>query len=113
MQRDQVRGYEYYVVDGYHYGLLRLDIKRDIFNRTFATPVRYFSALPLRIYPKIFADAGYIKGAATMPNQLPDRLLYSIGAGVDIVTMYDVKIRVEFARNHLGQNGLYLHFNSE
>jgi hypothetical protein len=112
-QTDYVRGYEYYVIDGSNYGLLRLDLKREIFNNTYSIPVKYFTALPIRIYPKIFADAGYIDSPAPGNSFLSNRLLYSIGVGVDIVTLYDIKIRFEFAYNHLGQNGLYLHFNSE
>jgi len=111
---DYVRGYEYYVIDGSQYGLLRLDLKKEIFNRTYTLPLQYFTAIPLRIYPKIFADAGYIKSSYTGNNStLDNRLLYSIGAGVDIVTLYDLKIRLEFAYNHKAQNGLYLHLNSE
>ena len=112
-QTDYVRGYEYYVIDGYNYGLLRLDLKREIFNNTYSIPVKYFTALPLRIYPKIFADAGYVDNATPGNSFLGNHLLYSIGAGIDVVTLYDIKIRFEFAYNHLGQNGLYLHFNSE
>ena len=112
-QTDYVRGYEYHVTDGYSYGLIRLDLKRELFNNTYSLPVKYFTAIPIRIYPKIFADAGYIDNPAPGNSFLSNRLLYSIGAGVDVVTLYDVKIRIEFARNHLGQNGLYLHFNSE
>ncbi len=112
-QTDYVRGYEYYVVDGYNYGLVRIDLKREVFNNTYSIPVKYFTAVPLRIYPKIFADAGYIDNSSPGNSFLSNRLLYSIGAGIDIVTLYDIKIRIEFAYNHLGQNGLYLHFNSE
>lgn len=112
-QTDYVRGYEYYVIDGYNYGLLRLDLKREIFNNTYSFKVKYFTAIPLRIYPKIFADAGYIDNPIPGNSFLGNRLLYSIGAGIDVVTLYDIKIRFEFAYNHLGQNGLYLHFNSE
>ncbi len=112
-QTDYVRGYEYNVIDGYNYGILRLDLKRELFNRTYSLPVRYFTALPIRIYPKIFADAGYIGNPQPGNSKLSNQLLYSIGAGLDVVTLYDIKIRIEFARNHLGQNGLYLHFNSE
>ena len=112
-QTDYVRGYEYYVTDGYNYGVLRLDLKREIFNKTYSLPVKYFTALPLRIYPKIFADAGYIDNPMPGNSFLSNRLEYSIGAGIDVVTFYDMKIRFEFAYNRLGQNGLYLHFNSE
>jgi hypothetical protein len=101
------------VIDGYNYGVLRMDLKREIFNHTYSLPIRYFTAVPLRIYPKIFVDGGYIQGSATNNNFLTNQLLYSIGAGLDVVTLYDIKIRFEFAWNHLKQNGLYLHFNSE
>lgn len=112
-QTDYVRGYEYYVADGYNYGVLRLDVKRELFNNTYSLPVKYFTAIPVRIYPKIFFDMGYNNSPYAIGNRLSNILLYSMGAGVDIVTLYDVKIRLEYARNHLGQNGLYLHFNSE
>ncbi len=112
-QTDYVRGYEYYVIDGSHYSLLRLDLKRELFNNTFTLPITYFTAVPLRIYPKIFADAGYIVSPVPGNSLLSNSFQYSIGAGVDIVTLYDIKVRAEFAYNHLRQNGLYLHFNSE
>lgn len=112
-QTDYVRGYEYYVTDGYNYGLLRFDLKRQLFKRTYTVPVRYFTAIPLRIYPKLFADAGYINDPQPGNSRLSNRLVYSAGVGVDVVTLYDIKIRLEYAINHLGQKGLYLHFNSE
>jgi outer membrane protein assembly factor BamA len=110
---DYVRGYEYYVTDGYNYGVLRLNLKREVFNNTYSLPVQYFTAIPVRVYPKLFFDVGYINTPNAGTNTLANTVLYSFGAGIDIVTLYDVKIRVEFARNHLGQNGVYLHFNSE
>ena len=112
-QTDYVRGYEYYVIDGSSYGLLRFDLKRQLFNKTYSLPIKYFTALPVRIYPKVFADIGYIDGAGGHNDFLGNKVLYSIGAGLDVVTLYDIKIRLEFAWNHLKQNGLYLHFNSE
>lgn len=112
-QTDYVRGYEYYIIDGDNYGLLRLDLKREIFSRVWHTNIRYFNAVPLRLYPKIFFDVGNIHNTQPLNSQLANKVLYSFGAGLDIVTLYDIKIRLEFAYNHLKQNGLYLHFNSE
>jgi outer membrane protein assembly factor BamA len=113
MQRDQLRGYEYYVLDGYQYGVLRGDVKREIFRRAYATDIKYLSVVPLRVYLKVFADVGYINNDVPAMNRLPNTTLASAGIGMDIVTAYDVKMRLEFARNALGQNGIYLHFNSE
>jgi len=58
---------------------------------------------------------GYVKSNDLMGNDnfLANQLLYSAGVGLDIVTLYDIKIRLEFAYNHLSRNGLYLHLNSE
>jgi outer membrane protein assembly factor BamA len=111
---DYVRGYEYYVVDGSHYGLLRFDLKYQLFNHVFRKfGFHYLPELPIRIYPKLFADAGYGHNADPGNSTLYDRWLYSAGAGVDIVSAYDFKIRIEAAVNHLGEWGIYLHFNSE
>lgn len=111
---DYVRGYEYYVVDGAHYGVLRADLKRELYNHIFEkTGIHYLPSVPLRIYPKLFMDLGYAVNKYPGNSFLNDRLLYAAGIGLDIVTAYDLKIRLEYAWNHLGQNGLFLHFNSE
>jgi outer membrane protein assembly factor BamA len=111
---DYIRGYELYVMDGAHYGVLRLNLKREIFNQTlFKLPFRYLPSLPLRVYPKIFADAGYVHDRYPGNSFLSNKILYSAGFGLDAVTAYDIKIRIEFARNSLGQNGVFLHLNSE
>ncbi len=111
---DYIRGYELYVIDGSQYGLLRLDLKRELLNKTlFKLPFRYLPYLPLRLYPKIFADAGYVHDKYPGNSFLSNIMLYSAGIGLDAVTAYDIKVRIEFAWNSLGQNGLFLHLNSE
>jgi outer membrane protein assembly factor BamA len=111
---DYVRGYEYYVIDGSNYGLLRTNLKYAVPTLTLRNlPFRYLPELPLRFYPKIFADVGYVQSPQPGNSTLHNRLLYSAGAGFDFVTYYDFKLRLEFAVNHLGQYGLYLHLNSE
>lgn len=111
---DYVRGYELFVMDGAHYGLLRLNLKREILNRNlFNLPFKYLPSLPLRLYPKIFADAGYMQDKFAGNSYLSNRLLYSAGIGIDAVTTYDIKIRVECAINSLGQKGVFLHLNAE
>lgn len=111
---DYVRGYEYYVIDGPDFGLLRVNLKKEILNISFKNlPLKYLSAIPLKIYPKIFADAGYVHNPYGGNSFLNNRLLYSGGIGLDIFTAYDIKIRLEYAWNHLGQKDLFLHLNSE
>lgn len=110
-----VRGYEYYVIDGSCFGIARLDLKRELLNKRISLPIKYFEVLPIRIYAKAFADAGsgYNKYAALDGDRLNNRLLYSAGLGLDIVTLYDIKVRIEYTVNHLSEKGLYLHRNGE
>lgn len=110
-----VRGYEYYVVEANHFALGRLSLKYEALRKQFHhLPFRYLPELPIWIYPKVFVDAGYAaNNRAIANNSLANTFLYSIGCGVDIITAYDLKLRIEFAYNHLGENGLYLHANSE
>lgn len=110
-----VRGYEYYVVEANHFAIGRLSLKYEAMRKRFDNlPFRYLPMLPVWIYPKIFLDCGYAANNKNQANNnLANTFLYSIGAGVDIITAYDLKLRIEFAYNHLGENGLYLHANSE
>jgi outer membrane protein assembly factor BamA len=111
---DYVRGYEYYVIDGSHFGILRLNLKYELLNKRIGPlPLKYLSMIPARIYPKIFTDAGYVQNDYPGNSFLNNRFIYSAGAGIDIFTAYDIKIRFEYTWNHLGQKGLFLHFSSE
>lgn len=111
---DYVRGYEYYVIDGSHFGLVRFNLKRELLDVIVRNiRVKYLPVIPIKIYPKIFADAGYVRNQYAGNSFLNNRMLYAAGVGVDIFTAYDIKIRLEYAWNHLGQKGLFLHFNSE
>lgn len=112
---NSIRGYEYYVIDATQFMIGRISLKYEaVRKRIQQLAFRYLPEIPIWIYPKVFFDAGYAKSnIGGYQNNLANTLLYSIGFGVDIITAYDLKLRIEFALNHLGENGLYLHANSE
>ncbi len=114
--RDLVRGYEYYVVDGQDYVILKSNVKygilnRKIFNINFI-PSEKFNTIPLSIYVNLFADAGYVGNNQMYSNTnvLPNSFLFGSGVGVDFVTYYDAVLRVEWAMNKMGENKIFLHF---
>lgn len=110
---EYLRGYEYYVIDGSHYGILRTNLKYELVNWTIRKiPIRYLATLPIRIYPKVFADLGYAKNKFAGNSYLNNRPLYSWGVGADMVSVYDFKLRLEYTWNHLGEKGLFLHINN-
>ncbi len=111
---EYVRGYEYYVIDGSQYGLLRSNIKYELLNTAIRNfPIKFLAVIPIRVYPKLFVDVGYAANRFGGNSFLNNKGLVGYGAGIDVISIYDFKFRLEYAWNHMGQKGLFLHLNSE
>lgn len=107
----QLRGLEYYVVDGTAGAVSRNALHFNVKNFTITNPVpiKNHEKIPIRLYLKMFADAGYAYHKYAAPsNTLSNTLLYTYGVGLDLVSVYDFVFRVEYSRNQLGRDGLYL-----
>lgn len=108
-----LQGYEYYVIDGVAGGYVKGAITHELLNFKIRIPpmkrgkeVQY---IPFRIYGKVFGNAGYVHNPEPGLNDLSNRMLYSGGFGIDILTFYDVTFKLEWTFNQLGQNGIFLH----
>jgi len=111
---EYIRGYEYYVIDGSQYGLLRSNLKYELLNTAIRNfPIKFLAVIPIRVYPKVFVDVGYVANRFPGNSFLNNKALIGYGAGIDVISIYDFKFRLEYAWNHLGQKGLFLHLNSE
>jgi hypothetical protein len=40
-------------------------------------------------------------------------MLYTYGAGFDVVTFYDLVLRFEYSVNQLGEKGLFFHIRND
>jgi hypothetical protein len=109
-----VRGYEYYVTNGDNYLILKNEWKKEVFNKYFLKKYsKYTKPIPIAIYPKIYADAGYITNNRVWnESTIANRWSYSIGAGADIRFGNFSVARLEYTLNDLGDYGLYLHLYS-
>nr|WP_255710106.1 POTRA domain-containing protein [Pontibacter harenae] len=111
--RSVVRGYELYVINGQHYGLLKQGLSRGLLrNRqihlNFINNPK-FNNIPLSVYLNAFTDAGYVTdNKFENTNPLANRLLYGGGLGLHVVTFYDIVLRGEYALNREGDRGVYL-----
>jgi len=114
-ERDFVRGYENYVIDGQHFGLLKTAIKWAIFpfrkvKLKFLKSDK-FNTLPLALYANFNFDVGYvIDNQFNQGNPLAGSLLLGGGAGIDIVTFYDISWRFEYSMNKNLEHGFFVHF---
>jgi len=109
-----LRGLEKYVIDGVGAAMIRNTFRREMVR--FILPfihIKSHDQIPFRVYLKAYGDMGYSYNKTFPGNSLVNRMLYTTGAGIDIVTLYDVVMRFEYSFNQLGQKGLFLHFKNE
>jgi hypothetical protein len=107
-----MQGYEYYVVDGVAGGFVKTTLTQEIFQLSIKTPGKNRQLperIPFRFFLKVFGNMGYVHNPQPGENDLPNRMLYSGGIGLDIFTSYDFTLKLEWTFNQLGQNGLFLH----
>ena len=109
---DLVRGYDQYVIDGRHYGLVQQGVSYRLFQpaaiQLDAVDNPKVNTIPLALYLNIFADAGYVVAPNHLPpNRLPNHFLGSVGLGLHLVTFYDRVFTAEYTLNALGQTGYF------
>ncbi len=109
-------GYEYYVIDGQDMALLKSSMRFRFFDGKI-TFGRYlpesFRKMPLRMAFALHGGTAYVADPFTGSRSvLANRLLGSVGVGLDIVLYYDKVFQVQYSMNHLGERGLYLSFDS-
>ena len=109
-------GYQFYVVDGLDMVIWRLGLRRELFRTkldlgklVFIDAFRY---IPIRMALSV----QFNQGIANAPfvddsNRLNNNLLTGFGAGLDVILYYDMVGGIQYNRNHLGEDGIYLNLN--
>lgn len=114
-QTDYVRGYELYVIDGHHFGLIRNSLKYELFNvrkHLNWVPMKQFNTIPLAMYINLLGDMGYVGStlATEYNSRLANSWLYGGGIALDIATFYNLVGRISYSINRQGQTGLFFSF---
>ena len=111
--RNFVRGYELSVVEGPVYVLNRNTVRKKIFSNEFKiknfTRLDQFAKLPLSLYLTAFLDTGWAERYPDIvETNFNNTLLLGAGMGLDIVTFYDVVIRLELSHNLERETNFFL-----
>lgn len=108
-----LRGLEYYVVDGPLSAIAKYTLKKKVTSFKIPIPfhLKTIPNIPISIFAKGYADLGYGYNKPNYKAYLNNRLLYTGGFGIDILTVYDINLRIEYSFNQLNENGLFLHSN--
>jgi outer membrane protein assembly factor BamA len=114
---DLVRGYEYYVADGLHFGLFKSALRWQLLDRSFQfgkiIPLESYRTFPLKIYLSAHNDLGYARDPYyALGNAMSNRVLWGYGVGIHVVAYYDKVARFEVSRNDLGQTGFYVNIST-
>ena len=108
-----MQGFEYYVVDGVAGGYLKTTLNHELLNLTIKAPAgkkgKELQRIPFRIFGKVYGNSGYVHNPQPGDNSLSNKILYAGGFGIDILTFYDITIKLDYSFNSLRQNGLFLH----
>ena len=120
-QRQFIRGYEIYVIEGPKFFLNKTTLKKKIFSHTWRLeemPLEQFRHFPLTIYLKAYTDFGYVENyprynEIKINTALSDRLLAGAGFGIDIVSAYDSVFRLEYTFTREKTNGFFFHLKKE
>jgi outer membrane protein assembly factor BamA len=107
----QMRGLEYYVIDGTAGVLGKATVHKQLFKYIFKNPFKSktHDLIPFRFFLKAFGDVGYAYNKYPGNSLLNNQLIYTGGVGLDIVSIYDFVFKIELSFNQLGSQGLYLH----
>ena len=105
-----LRGLEYYVVDGTLSSIVKLTLSKKLFQTKIPIPIKskFISSIPLSVYTKAYTDVGYAYNKNDFNTQLNNKVLYTSGFGFDIITLYDMKLSIEFSINQLNEKGIFL-----
>ncbi len=111
--RIEIRGYDLYVVNGQNIGLMKSNFKYEIMPRkNFVLPwikSEKFSKIFFAAYLNLFFDVAYVSDVATTgTNPMANQMLWSTGAGIDVITYYDLVFRMEYAYIKQGKTGIFL-----
>lgn len=105
-----MRGLENYVIDGYAAFIGKYTVAKKVVSFKIPIPWKFkaIPSIPFTFYAKTYADLGYSAITREFDTRLNNRVLYSGGFGIDMVTLYDVTLKFEYSFNQLGEKGLFL-----
>lgn len=106
-----MQGLEYYVADGNLAGMIRTTLRREILAFTLRNVVPYKSHadIPFRFFLKTYGNLGYAHNPNPGTSFMNNRLLRTAGLGLDVLTVYDLVLKLEYSFNQFGESGFYIH----
>jgi hypothetical protein len=107
-RNNYLRGLEYSTIDGVAFTTAKFNLKREVLSFSIPTFFRSktYNKIPFRFFAKTFADFGYVYNRYQPLTRLNNKFLYTSGFGLDILTLYDLHLRLDYSFDQLGRRRL-------
>jgi hypothetical protein len=112
-----IRGFDFFVVDGQSLALVKNNLKIELFSKKDKNlpivNINQFKKFHISSYFNIFYDFAYVYNKfGNNINSFDNKYIYSYGIGLDFITYYDKILRIEYALNSYKFSGLYINFTA-
>jgi outer membrane protein assembly factor BamA len=115
----QMNGLDYYVIDGnaagifkaeWHHLITSFTVPKYIGIRLVDQITKRLPTIKYNFWLKAFTNVGYVYSEhPSNTSKLSNTLLKTFGVGLDIISVYDLVIKIDYSVNQLGDKGVYLH----
>ncbi len=106
-----LQGLENNVIDGSSGGFFRTTFRHMVFAKDFRGPrqLKSYQVLPLKVFLKTYGNLGYAYNKNPGTSYMNNRLLYTGGVGLEIMTIHDIVGKLEYSFNQFGGRGFFIH----
>jgi hypothetical protein len=105
----RLRGLELFVVDGVAAFTTNYTFSKKIISFRVPVPfkIKALPYIPFTFFAKTYTDIGYSYIPQPYVGNLNNKFLYTGGFGIDILSVYDIALKIEYSFNQIGQSGLF------
>ncbi len=113
------RGFELDVIEGHRFVMFKNSFRKLLFNTSRdisdLVPIDQFDDAKLGMYAKLFFDAAWVDNYPQyeISSRLTNTFLYSVGIGLDMITMYDLVLRFEYSYNSADEFNFALNIKAD
>ena len=108
----QFNGLEYYIIDGNAATIFKTSFQHSIGSITIKNPItqKLLPEAKFQFWVRVFSNLGYVYSDHVLnTNKLSNTLIRTAGIGLDVISIYDFVLKIDYSVNQLGDKGLYLH----
>jgi hypothetical protein len=105
-----LRGLELYIIDAVAAATVNYTFSKKLFYVKIPVPfhIKVLPYIPFTVYAKAYADAGYSYMPQNYSSRLNNKFLRTAGIGIDVLSIYDIVVKVNYSFNQLGEKRLFL-----